>query len=210
MMRICTKRGPCRPLSFFICLKNTKLVPENKVHFNGEWPSSFLIVLPPVWKSDVKCTRISGIFNKSNLVMENGLFPVIRASQASCPCSRSHSRSDSGASRLVRLDCDLDLQAFSRSSSIFARVRWRAQGLRCQFRGPATTAHGYTFGSRESFGDSCLGTGEKPFYLSYAATRWSEASNGVINRHGCRHLSSQLKRKRAVHQEIFYNKFYNR
>ena len=104
---------------------------ERKVLFCFEDQFSFLIVLPPVWKSDVKCTRISGIFNKSNLVMENGLFPVIRASQASCPCSRSHPRSDSGASRLVRLDCDLDLQAFSRSSSIFARVRWRAQGLRC-------------------------------------------------------------------------------
>ena len=200
---------------------SNKLVPENKVHFNGEWPSSFLIVLPPVWKSDVKCTRISGIFNKSNLVMENGLFPVIRASQASCPCSRSHSRSDSGASRLVRNQgrtdtdaeplCDAGRQLLIGQSGFGeGRVLHHLQHLRRQFRGPATTAHGYTFGSRESFGDSCLGTGEKPFYLSYAATRWSEASNGVINRHGCRHLSSQLKRKRAVHQEIFYNKFYNR
>ena len=39
------------------------------------------------------------------------------------------------------------------------RVLDHPQDLWCEFRGPATIAHGYAFGSRESFGDSCLETG---------------------------------------------------
>ena len=83
--------------------------------------------------------------------MENGLFPVIRASQASCPCSRSHSRSDSGASRLVRNQgrtdtdaeplCDAGRQLLIGQSGFGeGRVLHHLQHLRRQFRGPATTA----------------------------------------------------------------------
>ena len=72
--------------NIFIEMLKDKLVPENNVQFSGERRHSMLIVSPSIYKSGVNCTRISGMFNKPNLV-ENGLFPVIPGSQVFGPTS---------------------------------------------------------------------------------------------------------------------------
>ena len=68
---------------------------------------------------------------------------------------RNQGRTDTDAEPL----CDAGRQLLIGQSGFGeGRVLHHLQHLRRQFRGPATTAHGYTFGNRESFGDSCLGS----------------------------------------------------